>query len=172
MFVYTISKKGETIGSGQVLIRRHTSKFIDLIEKNRVKNSNGILIQILLYSKSIVYYVNWIFKKKQRLVYWVLLWDPYVLRNYKKKLLWKIRSLKIKTFQKINDLKNSFEHFLFSYLPNYVYLCSNVCTFSMTSLLSHTVAYSTRRSFGSKTNNQHIKKCFSLAVSWVKVVKN
>ena len=116
MFVYTISKKGETIGSGQVLIRRHTSKFIDLIEKNRVKNSNGILIQILLYSKSIVYYVNWIFKKKQRLVYWVLLWGPYV--TTKKYLLWKIRSLKIKTFQTIHDNKNSFEHFLFCYLHN------------------------------------------------------
>ena len=37
---------------------------------------------------------------------------------------------------------------------------------SMTQLLTHSVAHST------KTNNQSIKKYFSLAVSWVKVVKN
>ena len=43
---------------------------------------------------------------------------------------------------------------------------------SMTSLLTHTVAHSTRPSFRPKTNNQTIKKYLSLAVSWVKVVKN
>jgi hypothetical protein len=43
---------------------------------------------------------------------------------------------------------------------------------SMTSLLTHTVAYSTRPSFRSKTNNQPLKKFLSLAVSWLKVVKN
>ena len=44
--------------------------------------------------------------------------------------------------------------------------------FSMTSLLTHTVAHSTRPSFRLKTNNQPLKKFLSLAVSWVKVVKN
>ena len=43
---------------------------------------------------------------------------------------------------------------------------------SMTSLLTHTVAHSTRPSFKLKTNNQPLKKFLSLAVSWVKVVKN
>ena len=43
---------------------------------------------------------------------------------------------------------------------------------SMTSLLMHTVAHSTRPSFRLKTNNQPLKKFLSLAVSWVKVVKN
>ena len=37
--------------------------------------------------------------------------------------------------------------------------------FSMTSLLTHTVAHSTRPSFRPKTNNQPIKKFLSLAVS-------
>ena len=36
---------------------------------------------------------------------------------------------------------------------------------SMTSLLTHTVAHSTRPSFRPKTNNQPLKKCSSLAVS-------
>ena len=43
---------------------------------------------------------------------------------------------------------------------------------SMSSLLTHTVAYSTRPSFRPKINNQSLKKFSSLAVSWVKVVKN
>ena len=43
---------------------------------------------------------------------------------------------------------------------------------SMTSLLMHTVAHSTRPSFRLKINNQPLKKFLSLAVSWVKVVKN
>ena len=43
---------------------------------------------------------------------------------------------------------------------------------SMTQLLTHTVANSTRPSFRPKTNNQSIKKFLSLGVSWVKVVKN
>jgi hypothetical protein len=43
---------------------------------------------------------------------------------------------------------------------------------SMTSLLTHTVSESTRPSLWPKTNNQPLKKFFSLAVSWVKVVKN
>ena len=43
---------------------------------------------------------------------------------------------------------------------------------SMTSLLMHTIAHSTRPSFRPKTNNQLLKKFLSLAVSWVKVVKN
>ena len=43
---------------------------------------------------------------------------------------------------------------------------------SMTSLLTHNVAHSTRPFFKPKTNNQHLKKFLSLAFSWVKFVKN
>ena len=43
---------------------------------------------------------------------------------------------------------------------------------SMTSLLTHTVAHSTRPSFRPKTNNQPLKMFLSFADSWVKVVKN
>jgi hypothetical protein len=43
---------------------------------------------------------------------------------------------------------------------------------SMTSFLTHTVAHSTRPSFRPKIYNQPLKKFLSLAVSWVKVVKN
>ena len=42
----------------------------------------------------------------------------------------------------------------------------------MTSLLTHTVAHTTRPSLWPKTNNQPLKKFLSLVVSWVKVVKN
>ena len=44
--------------------------------------------------------------------------------------------------------------------------------YSMTSLLTHTVAHSTRPSYRPKINNQPLKKFLSLMVSWVKVVKN
>ena len=53
-------------------------------------------------------------------------------------------------------------------MKNYGWVLSD----SMTSLLTHTVAHFTRPSFRPKTNNQPIKKFLSLAVSWVKVVKN
>ena len=43
--------------------------------------------------------------------------------------------------------------------------------FSMTQVLTHTVAHSTNPSFRPKINNQSIKKFLSLAVTWVKVVK-
>ena len=43
---------------------------------------------------------------------------------------------------------------------------------SMTTLLTHTVAHSTKPSFRPKTNNQTLKKFLSLALSWTKVVKN
>ena len=43
---------------------------------------------------------------------------------------------------------------------------------SMISLITHTVAHSTRPSFRLRTNNQPLKKFLSLAVSCVKVVKN
>ena len=43
---------------------------------------------------------------------------------------------------------------------------------SMTQLLTHSVAHSTKPSSRPKTNNQSIKKFLSLAVSCVKVVKN
>ena len=42
---------------------------------------------------------------------------------------------------------------------------------SMTSLLTHTVAHSTRPFYRPKINHQPLKKFLSLAVSWVKVVK-
>ena len=41
---------------------------------------------------------------------------------------------------------------------------------SMTSLLTHSVAHSTRPSFRPKINNQPLKKFLSLALSWTKVV--
>ena len=44
--------------------------------------------------------------------------------------------------------------------------------FSMTTLLTHTVAHSTKPSFMPKTNNQPLKKFLSLALTWAKVVKN
>ena len=65
----------------------------------------------------------------------------------------------------------------------YLYTAANVYPFfwirlpillstSMTSLLTHNVAHSTRHSFRPKTNNQPMKKFLSLAFSWVKVIKN
>ena len=42
---------------------------------------------------------------------------------------------------------------------------------SMTTLLTHTVAYSTKPSFMPKTINQPPKKCLSLALSWAKMAK-
>ena len=41
-----------------------------------------------------------------------------------------------------------------------------------TTLLTHTVAHSTKPSFMLKTNNQPHKKFLTLALSWAKVVKN
>ena len=43
---------------------------------------------------------------------------------------------------------------------------------SMTTLLMHTVAHSTKPSFMHKTNNQPHKKFLSLSLSWAKSVKN
>ena len=43
---------------------------------------------------------------------------------------------------------------------------------SMTQLLTHSVAHSTKPSSRPKTDNQCIKKFLSLALSWAKVVKN
>ena len=43
---------------------------------------------------------------------------------------------------------------------------------SMTQLLTHTIAHSTRSSFSPKNNNQPTKKLLILTVSWVKVVEN
>ena len=43
---------------------------------------------------------------------------------------------------------------------------------SMSWLLTHTVAHFIRPSFRPKTNNQTLKKFWSLSVSWVKVVEN
>ena len=45
-------------------------------------------------------------------------------------------------------------------------------TFSMTTLLTHTVAHSTKPFSRPKTNNQPPKKFLSLSLSWTKVVKN
>ena len=54
-------------------------------------------------------------------------------------------------------------------IDNYCYKNTQL---SMTSLLTHTVTHFTRHSFRPKYNNHPIKKFLSLAVSWVKVVKN
>ena len=56
--------------------------------------------------------------------------------------------------------------------PQEYFRCITSLDNSMTSLLTHTVAHSTRPSFRLKTNNQLLKKFLSLAVTWVKVVKN
>ena len=40
----------------------------------------------------------------------------------------------------------------------------------MTTLLTHTVAHSTKPSFMPKTNNQPLKKSLSLALSWAKIL--
>ena len=49
---------------------------------------------------------------------------------------------------------------------------SDIIVNSMTSLLMHNVAHSTKHSLRLKTNNQTLKKFLSLVFSWVKVVKN
>ena len=49
---------------------------------------------------------------------------------------------------------------------------STIIYISMTSLLTHTVAHSTRHSYRPKVNNQPLKKFLRLAVSCVKVVRN
>ena len=48
----------------------------------------------------------------------------------------------------------------------------NRTNLSMTTLLTHTVAHSTKPSFRPKTNNQPLKMFLSLALSRAKVVKN
>ena len=53
----------------------------------------------------------------------------------------------------------------------FVILMTNLFV-SMTTLLTHTVAHSTKPSFMPKTNNQPPKKFLSLALSWAKLVKN
>ena len=77
---------------------------------------------------------------------------------------------------------NDFSHFYFilcfqtfqSFLQHFiVWLFAFWCMYSsMTTLLTHTVAHSTKPSFMPKTNNQPPKKFLSLALSWAKVVKN
>ena len=44
-------------------------------------------------------------------------------------------------------------------------------SFSMTTLLTHTVAHSARHSFRSKTNNHLIKNSRSLEFTWTKILK-
>ena len=74
--------------------------------------------------------------------------------------------------QKTNDFFNSVQNEVkFSDLRGHS-LIVRATSCSMTSLLTHTVAHSTRSSFRPKTNNQPLKKFLSLVVSWVKVVKN
>ena len=55
------------------------------------------------------------------------------------------------------------------FLTHHDLIC--IACISMTSLLTHTVAHSTRLSFRPKTNNQPIKKFLILAVSWLKLSK-
>ena len=59
------------------------------------------------------------------------------------------------------------------YLESWTIFATDLLVFiSMTTLLMHTVAHSTKPSFMPKTNNQPHKKFLSLALSWAKVVKN
>ena len=57
-----------------------------------------------------------------------------------------------------------------SWSLNSKYICPK--TISMTQLLKHTIAHSTRPSLSPQNNNQPTKKLLILTVSWVKVVKN
>ena len=76
-------------------------------------------------------------------------------------------------FSKIRDFLSGFPHPLYvSSEIDSVHKYLMIYNFNMTSLLTHTVAHSNRLSFRPKINNQPIKKFLSLAVSWVKVVKN
>ena len=94
---------------------------------------------------------------------------------------WFIFCLKKKSFQ-INKTPTKIWHevlqfFYFSHCKWCIWCqkCSSMYASpltSMPSLLTHAVAHSSRPSFRPKTNNQPIKKFLSLAVSWVKVVKN
>ena len=64
-------------------------------------------------------------------------------------------------------------HYVWVIFPIFVALSEYIdLIFSMTTLLTHTVAHSTKPSFVPKTNNQPPKKFLSLALSWAKVVKN
>ena len=55
---------------------------------------------------------------------------------------------------------------------NLIFMILPSKTISMTTLLTHTVAHSTKPSFRPKANNQPLKKFLSLALSWTKGVKN
>ena len=57
------------------------------------------------------------------------------------------------------------KHFTFDPKVNYFRLIINIAYISMTTLLTHTVAHSTKPSFMPKTNNQPPKKFLSLALS-------
>ena len=74
-----------------------------------------------------------------------------------------------------NNLHPIFPPFIIAFMGQikiFKFLVSNVFwQNSMTSLLMHTVAHSTRPSSRPKINNQPHKKFLSLAVSWVKVLK-
>ena len=67
-----------------------------------------------------------------------------------------------------NDLMNIWDNMADSFINQSMIICMQYKAptyLSMTSLLMHTVAHSTRPSFRPKTNNQPLKKFLSLAVS-------
>ena len=78
--------------------------------------------------------------------------------------LWSKKILKVVIKQVVK-----FFIFSFFYPGKTISIIKNI---SMTSLLTHTVAHSTRPSYRPKINNQPLKKFLGLAVSWVKVVNN
>ena len=92
-------------------------------------------------------------KKHLHFCFWILSWVKYPVCD---DLIWNARTKKKK---------------LWKFLV-WICICIMLKNISMTSLLTHTVAHSTRPSFRSKTNNQPLKKFLSLVFSWVKVVKN
>ena len=92
-----------------------------------------------------------------------------IYRSYKWKWSWNFEYVKIKVEVVMILVGHPvyFGLFFYKIIKNG---CENRCIkgqmlSSMTSLLTHTVAHSTRPSFRLKTNNQHLKKFLSLEVS-------
>ena len=109
----------------------------------------------------------------------------YVVKSTVIKVLWKIIWQKpIFTFQKMTVSQNVINAksllikwsnltiiWSFVQVTPKILNANNVIKVSMTTLLTHTVAHSTKPSFMPKTNNQPPKKFLSVVLSWAKVVK-
>ena len=91
---------------------------------------------------------------------WYFLYDLILLINMNKML----KTFSCKKLHLMNYKEIWITACLYSIYNMLVYV-------SMTQLLTHSIAHSTKSSSRPKTNNQSIKKFLGLAVSWVKVVK-